>query len=58
MTLLTEILALLHNINISYRNIDITHRNIDIIHKNNDSNFIFTVGVIFALLTEENKSEN
>jgi hypothetical protein len=46
LTLLTEILALLHNFNISYRNIDITHRN-------NDSNFIFTVGVIFALLTEE-----
>jgi hypothetical protein len=46
LTLLTEIVALLHNFNISYRNIDITHRN-------NDSNFIFTVCVIFALLTEE-----
>jgi hypothetical protein len=46
LTLLTEILALLQNFNISYRNIDITHRN-------NDSNFIFIVGVIFALLTEK-----
>jgi hypothetical protein len=46
LTLLTEILALLQNFNISYRNIDITHRN-------NDSNLIFTVDVIFALLTEE-----
>jgi hypothetical protein len=51
--LLTEILTLLQNFNISYKNIDITHRNIDITHRNNDSNFIFTVGVIFALLTEE-----
>jgi hypothetical protein len=46
LTLLTEILTLLQNFNISYKNIDITHRN-------NDSNFIFTVGIIFALLTEE-----
>jgi hypothetical protein len=53
LTLLIKILALLQNFNISYRNIDITHRNIDITHKNNDCNFIFTVGVIFALLTEE-----
>jgi hypothetical protein len=53
LTLLTKILALLHNFNISYRNIDITHGNIDITHRNNDSNFIFTVGVIFALLTEK-----
>jgi hypothetical protein len=60
LTLLIEILALLQNFNISYRNIDITHRNIDITHRNidithinNDSNFIFTVGVIFALLLEE-----
>jgi hypothetical protein len=53
LTLLTEILVLLQNFNISYRNIDITHRNIDITYKNNDSNFIFTVGVILALLTEE-----
>jgi hypothetical protein len=53
MTLLTEILALLHNFNISYRNINITHRNIDITHINNDSNFIFTVDVIFSLLKEE-----
>jgi hypothetical protein len=53
LTLLTEILALLQNFNISYRNIDITHRNIDITHRNNDSNFIFTVDVIFILLTEE-----
>jgi hypothetical protein len=53
LTLLTEILALLQNFNISYRNINITHRNIDITHKNNDSNLIFIVGVIFALLTEE-----
>jgi hypothetical protein len=36
-----------------YRNIDITHKNIDITHRNNDSNFIFIVGVIFALLIEE-----
>jgi hypothetical protein len=53
LTLLIEILALLQNFNISYRNIDITHRNIDITHRNNDSDFIFTIGVIFALLTEE-----
>jgi hypothetical protein len=53
LTLFTEILALLQNFNISYRNIDITHRNIDITHRNNDSNFIFIVGVIFALLTKE-----
>jgi hypothetical protein len=53
MILLKEILALLHNFNISYRNIDITHRNIEITHRNNGSDFIFTVGVIFALLKEE-----
>jgi hypothetical protein len=53
LTLLIKILALLQNLNISYRNIDITHRNIDITHRNNECNFIFTVGVIFALLTEE-----
>jgi hypothetical protein len=53
LTLLTKILALLQNFNIFYRNIDITHKNIDITHRNNESNFIFTVGVIFALLTEE-----
>jgi hypothetical protein len=46
-------LALLQNFNISYRIIDITHRNINITHRNNDSNFIFTVGVIFILLIEE-----
>jgi hypothetical protein len=46
LTLLTEILTLLQNFNISVRNIDITHRN-------NDSNLIFIVGVIFALLIEE-----
>jgi hypothetical protein len=46
--LLTGILTLLQNVNISYRNISITHRNIDITHRNNDSNFIFIVGVIFA----------
>jgi hypothetical protein len=51
--LLTKILALLQNFNISYRNIDITHRNIDITHKNNDSNLIFTVNVIFALLIKK-----
>jgi ABC-type xylose transport system permease subunit len=53
LTLLIKILALLQNFNISYRNIDITHRNIDITHRNNDSNLIFTVGVVFALLTGE-----
>jgi hypothetical protein len=46
LTLLIELLALLQKYNISYRNIDITHIN-------NDSNFIFTVGVLFALRTEE-----